>query len=148
MADRERMLILSWWKCSGDVCGAPNATWTLPGAQKNYSKRNNRNTMLNITVWGDIDWVFPRKRFADNLTAWKISRAKYDGTLLSEIPIAGWGMRAGPGAGGTPPFWARAVHWNWNMAGFSIREERSAEWWGNIWLSDISTGVWWTNIAR
>lgn len=32
---------------------------------------------------------FPEKTVANNVASWKISRAKYDETLLSEIPTAG-----------------------------------------------------------
>lgn len=35
------------------------------------------------------EYYFPERAVADNLTAWKISRVKYDGALLSEIPMEG-----------------------------------------------------------
>lgn len=54
---------------------------------------------MGIQITGILCWElqceviltehFPKKAVAGNLASWKISRVKYDGTLLSEIPIAG-----------------------------------------------------------
>lgn len=113
---------------------------TLPGGWKNYGNTNNRNTTLtrlNLTMWGDIDGVFP-----SNCTLWKISRVKYGGTLLSKISIAGWGTRHWRDF--SFPFWDHVVLWN--TAWFSGKEEGSAQGWGNIWLLDICTGVWCTKV--